>query len=74
MALMLFVMLIIFMHPVVVSVMSFVIEVSLVAECSLESRAGIGIEDHISLGKRLKKNKSSYQLTIINNDREQKMK
>ena len=55
MALMLFVMLIIFMHPVVVSVMSFVIEVSLVAECSLESRAGIGIEDHISLGKRLKK-------------------
>lgn len=48
----------IFMHPVVVSVMSFVIEVSLVAECSLEGRAGIGIEDDISFGKRLKKNTS----------------
>jgi len=47
-------MLMIFMHPVVVAVVSFVIEVSLVAECSLERRAGIGIEDHVSFGKRLK--------------------
>ena len=47
-------MLVIFMHPVVIAVMSFVIEVSLVAECSLEGRAGIGVKDDISVGKRLK--------------------
>ena len=58
---------VVIVEPVVVSELSFAVEVSLVSESGFEGGGGVGVEDDISVGKRLedgirdrKKDKLSY--------------